>query len=349
MTKVTFMIGNGFDLNCGLKSKFTDTYEGYIEHNKNKDSNTIKKFKGIIDKNIEKWADFELALASYAKEFQSEEEIIECIRDYKIYLNDHLNNEQKLFWNNNKNILDGNNKLVSEIGKSLTQFFIGLKPNDVNNIYPHFDNQSVNYNFINFNYTNIFDNLISSAFKYKEVFSYVKSAQIDTETIHIHGKLGKELTLGLDKERQIEGIKYKLTGDGCLDLIKPYYLEQNNRKLLNDTRQKLFSSDIICVFGMSLGDSDLSWRELLASWLKFDYSSPHLVCFDKDNMDKKYNPLMQPQMMVDENRCKDDFIRFLYGDSPDETTKHIVINRLHFPVGTRIFDFREILSNYEKA
>ena len=25
-----FLIGNGFDVNCGMKTKYTDVYEGYI-------------------------------------------------------------------------------------------------------------------------------------------------------------------------------------------------------------------------------------------------------------------------------------------------------------------------------
>lgn len=28
---ITFMIGNGFDLHLGMKTRFTDMYEGYIQ------------------------------------------------------------------------------------------------------------------------------------------------------------------------------------------------------------------------------------------------------------------------------------------------------------------------------
>ena len=43
MASITFMIGNGFDLACGLKSRYTDTYEGYVSSDSS--SPVIEKFK----------------------------------------------------------------------------------------------------------------------------------------------------------------------------------------------------------------------------------------------------------------------------------------------------------------
>ncbi len=43
---ITFLIGNGFDLNLGLKTRYTDFYKYYMEHNPN---NLISKsILGIV-------------------------------------------------------------------------------------------------------------------------------------------------------------------------------------------------------------------------------------------------------------------------------------------------------------
>ena len=349
MAEITFMIGNGFDLNCGLKSKFTDTYEGYIEHNKNKDSNTIKKFKRIIDKNIENWADFELALARYAKDFQSKEEIIECIRDYKAYLYEYLQKEQEQFWSKNNKLLQSQNSILKEIGRSLARFYCDLKPYDVDNISPCFHDKSVNYHFINFNYTDIFDKLIESAFNQGMVSAYLKSAKTDPKSIHIHGKLGEDLILGLDNTEQLSELPYKFTEDTEMEIIKPSFLKIYDNVRLRVTKEILDQSIVICLFGLSLQDSDMSWRKMLARWLSSEYHAHHLVFFTQDNMNKKYHPSAKTQMIEDENKCKRDYINLLYGESVSKEIEHRVFPRLHFPVGTRIFDFGEEFSNNEKA
>ena len=51
---ITFMIGNGFDLNLNLKTGYKDFYKYYIENTK---EDIISK---SIKNNYELWADLEL-------------------------------------------------------------------------------------------------------------------------------------------------------------------------------------------------------------------------------------------------------------------------------------------------
>lgn len=64
------MIGNGFDLNCGLKTQYRDVYAGYIRTEAN--SNVISQFKRDIESDIENWSDFELAMGEYISKLNSE-------------------------------------------------------------------------------------------------------------------------------------------------------------------------------------------------------------------------------------------------------------------------------------
>ena len=69
MAKVTFIIGNGFDLNCGLKTRFTDMYPSYIATPSQ--YSIIADFKRDIQDNeslhFQRWSDFEMGMARYAE------------------------------------------------------------------------------------------------------------------------------------------------------------------------------------------------------------------------------------------------------------------------------------------
>lgn len=93
--KMTYMVGNGFDLGCGLKSKFYDTYKVYVKDRFN-DNKIISDFKDNILRYISpdqnrtsqdiNWSDFEMGMAKYAESLSSEGEFVECVRDYSIFL-----------------------------------------------------------------------------------------------------------------------------------------------------------------------------------------------------------------------------------------------------------------------
>ena len=83
-----FMIGNGFDLNCGMKTSYKDVYRGYVKEKS--DSNLINQFKRDISADIDNWSDFEMALAKYAGKFSDENELLECCRDFNVYMSKYL-------------------------------------------------------------------------------------------------------------------------------------------------------------------------------------------------------------------------------------------------------------------
>ena len=58
--KITFFIGNGYDINIGLKTAYHDFLKWYVEQPSKND--TIADFKKIIEDGIEYWSDLEIAL-----------------------------------------------------------------------------------------------------------------------------------------------------------------------------------------------------------------------------------------------------------------------------------------------
>lgn len=75
MSNLVFLIGNGFDLNCGLKSKYKDAYQYYCNKTQN-NSELIERFKNDLKANYENWSDFEEGMAYYASKLSDENELI---------------------------------------------------------------------------------------------------------------------------------------------------------------------------------------------------------------------------------------------------------------------------------
>lgn len=100
--QVTFLVGNGFDLNAGLRTRFSDFFKVYCEETAN-DTPVIKKFKEEIGTNVELWSDFEKQMGNYTAKVMKDilaegdlsvEDYYTCIDDFRnkfiIYLNEEI-------------------------------------------------------------------------------------------------------------------------------------------------------------------------------------------------------------------------------------------------------------------
>lgn len=72
--KITYIIGNGFDINLGLRTSYENFYKWYVRQSSEKDPDVVKKFKSEINNHIEKkgteinWSDLEYGLGQYSSE-----------------------------------------------------------------------------------------------------------------------------------------------------------------------------------------------------------------------------------------------------------------------------------------
>lgn len=340
MSNITFMIGNGFDVACGLNSKYTDTYDGYV--NSPSSSDTIEQFKQQIEKDIPTWSDFEMQLIKYAASLSSANELTTCLRDYDKYLNDYLAAEQAQFWRN-LSYKESMKPILQEMARSLIHFFDGLTPNDsqmIRNVVVN--SPRINYRFISFNYTNILDRFLNDIVNHQHILSELPLPYSLSEVLHIHGILGGDVTLGVDNETQLEKIPYNIPDRAKRVLIKPFFLKSYDNRRLEKALEIVLNSDIICVFGLSLGDSDMLWRTQIAKWLKSE--NHHLVYYKHSNMKKQYHSTAVTTIMDDEEDCKEELLSMLYNENIEENTKVDIFNRVHMPVGVSIFDMKTAMA-----
>ena len=156
---ITFLIGNGFDVHLGLKTRYTDFYDIYINSNKDTEEENIKNFCGMIEGNYETWADFESAFAE--KAFGTKDDVKAILSDFSVKFAKYLRGQVQLC-----------DYTDEEIPQKFKDFLINgykfLETRDrqtIDNKYKAV-NANITINFINFNYTNTLNNLIES---YKKV------------------------------------------------------------------------------------------------------------------------------------------------------------------------------------
>ena len=333
MAVVTFLIGNGFDLACGLKSRYKDTYKGYTGSPSS--SNVIKSFKDNIEEDIETWADFEMALARYAQFFKKEKDFLECIIDYKDYLRNYLTQEQNSFFNEQNK----QSPFVCELATLLIYFYQDMVENDqrkIENVLKGNGNEVI-FQFINFNYTKVFDELKKQAFNLIEQES---SVYTDNQVLHIHGTLeNNNIVLGVDHKSQVT-VQFHPTYDLECAIIKPTLIKECDDKRMPKGIEYIQSSDIICALGLSLGDSDLTWKKTVADWLLNDSKEHHLIFFNYALATKRC--LDVSQKIFWEKDGKKALISKLYDENPlqydenllQQKEYHKVLERIHVPVDT---------------
>ena len=333
---VLFVIGNGFDLNLGMKTRYTDMYEGYI--NSLSSGENIKRFKSILMNDGENeyinWSDFEMGMANHAKYFSNENELIECVRDFKKYLTRYLNQENEKI---NK-IIDraDNNNFAREMYRSQHDFYKKLIPNASYAIEQVIRKRRLDIHYLVFNYTSSLETLL---YKQKIYAKDSPSAPALFPPIHIHGNLNNDVVLGIDNEKQLDHINYPITNRTNRAFIKPLFNQQFDNNRYIQAQNVINNSDIICVYGFSFGQTDEMWVKLIADWLVAD-KAHHIVIFQYDKND--YSTFGADEIMDVEDEKKMHFMhRFKFVDENGNIlqTRANIMERIHIPIGYNIFNF----------
>lgn len=316
-----FLIGNGFDINCGMKTRYTDVYPKYINVSSN--TEVIKKFKESISADFKTWGDFEMAMGAYAQQLHSEAEFLECIRDFANYMEKHISGEnnrlKKLL--NDKEI---SGAVVREMGQSLRNFYADISHNIDVTMQQRRATHYGGFNAISFNYTDVYDVLWSRAL---DPFN-------NNSVIHIHGVLQDGPVFGVDNIDQIKA-EYELTRRGKRGFVKPIFNSEYDERRVNDAKNLIKGALTICAYGVSLGDSDLSWRNEIIGWLKAD-KEHHLFVYKYELSKAKY--LTVAEKMDIEDDAKEQLLLEWGIDEGDELFKQI-----HIPCGKNIFNIEAVL------
>lgn len=129
---ITFLIGNGFDLNIGLATKHSNFLKKYTEPS-GKDSDLLQYFKKHIQKDMDTWSNAELAFGAATKLFMDDgytaEDFCNCHEDFCNNLAAYLiEQEQRL------NYAELTDTLASGFAKGIQNYKRGFREAEATHI-----------------------------------------------------------------------------------------------------------------------------------------------------------------------------------------------------------------------
>ena len=333
---ILFILGNGFDINLGLKTRYQDFYNVYSKNHSDYDS--VMKLKKHIGENTNGyWSDLELALGAYTKEFKCTEDFDEVMEDIIFSLSKYLKDIQSNFNKSNIKCEKFFNDLDSpENYLTLTQ------KNQVLEFKDRFRSNTWNTSIVSFNYTNIVEQILEgtegsdigshqySNFKYRHI--------LNKSILHIHGYVDNKMILGVNDLTQIANTELHENLDIQESIVKSKCNEANGDDSILNFGNKIENADLIFAFGLSFGDSDKVWWEKIGERLRS--SSSHMIIFDRS----KY---IDNTLSYKNNRLRRNIRNhFLNQTELPQSIKDTISSRIHVGVNTDIF--QKIVPNSEE-
>lgn len=330
------MIGNGFDLNLGLKTGYKDFYKYYTEKAPESD------FSKSIQSNYELWADLELGLGNYLENVteSSLDDFLSAKEEMENLLIEYLKNEEQCFQISDPKVLS------TDFQKKIKNMYTEFDATN-QNLYNQLvlsSNEQIDFSFITFNYTNTLDKIIECVSKNCTPFhTHIHNSNTKTDIIsaplHIHGTLDdREMILGINDVSQINNDVLRNNVDLADYIVKTNVNRGLGQGKIDKAKGMINESRYLCLFGLSIGDTDSYWWAYIIDWLLKDQNR-HLVIF----VNSKTTVQSAQQTIRFQKRHKRNFLK--------KTTKEIneaIMNQIIIIPNSRIFTFSGIAVEKQK-
>ncbi len=259
---ITYIIGNGFDLNLGFPTAYSHFYRYYC--NVPSKSKMVQLLKDNIEQYKDKdWRDLELGLGKFTSKVSTPDDFKEAYIDLNSHMAKYMSAVDRLI--QTKISVDLKEKIIrdmlfpeSELSFDLTSDF-GLFREKISRKYV---GDGTVINIISFNYTHTFEQL---KLKNGENLNKDKTSTFHFDGInHVHRCVGdKGLWLGVNDISQISNESFRESDLVKLLLIKPYDIRSSGTGLIGVEERIIGNSDLICIFGSSMGETDRMWWEMI--------------------------------------------------------------------------------------
>ena len=338
---ITFIFGNGFDIQVGLCSQYNQFLETYVEPLES-DSDNIKAFKDYLkdSKNQELWSNAEKAMGLYLGQFKDDtlNDYTERIFDFESCMIKYLEKEQQ--------------RCSFKKSDKIKQIFLDFICNSYEDILTkrrkYFadycsDKYNITYNFITFNYTNLLEKILEccgGVLRSRKVENNVFTEQIG-EICHIHGSLDNKVIMGVNDESQLKlNREITLSEELKMQTIKPMMNLECEHLGAVHAQRIIDESNVILIYGVSFGDTDKIWWDRICEWLRGD-TNHRLVVFI-NNSDLKLNKRIPWQ---ETNYEKSERRRLLQklGFDPNSKEFSVILEQLYIIINTTRLNLKHLL------
>ena len=331
---ITFMIGNGFDLNQKLRTGYKDFYAYY------RSTNPDDIISRSIEKDYELWADLELGLGLLLKDVSDEsiDEFLDSKARLESCLTQYLLQESSRFY------ITDEAQFADEFRRKILNFFGDFSTVDKNHYHSVMQSTyaSVQYQFITFNYTPILGKMIDVTQKKYPKFSNRAIGNTSYTDVlctphHLHGILGgQDMILCVDNPSQIANESFQTDAR-----IVDYMVKTNVNKALGEMKTEkakeiIDKSTYVCLFGLSIGDTDSTWWKYLMEWLKKSKVN-RLVIYTRDtsNLQRSGTELIRMR-----DRSRSSFL--LKSNCKNDETLKNVRDQIIIVTNSQIFSFENV-------
>lgn len=289
MSKVLWIIGNGFDNNLGLETGYRSFLlkKYFASGTANKYRDELVKRLGGFDPNSQSdlWSDLESLLGEATKFYEDDVDLFhDTFEDIQRQLVEYVAQEEKRL------PAEFSPAAIEEFRKSLCTFSRRLAPLDQAEAAPAVNpDENVWVSAITLNYTHSFDSLWTSTVKDGELLTISPGSLAPRhfypdKIFHLHGTVnsvgaGDSVIFGVSDQSQFSSALLPKDPDFAESWVKS---ERNSGLLRNDKNRQMIdlvkSADSFCIYGCSLGLSDAYiWKEV---GKKLVGSSARLYIFD---------------------------------------------------------------------
>ena len=268
--EILYLIGNGFDLAQGFKTRYTDFYPFYVERVILNPA--INKICAEIGRDYYTWADLEYRLGQYSVKIDKND-FDDIYYDLSDKLREYLKKETRgaVFTENDLN------KIKADFIQPY-EYLSGIEKESLRHMYA--SSNSHNINVISFNYTDVLDKALPK----QGLIGATMGVNVSYRNLyHIHGVLDQTIILGVNDKSQIANEVFAEDDDIKDLLVKP----QSNdaiRSLEAVYCQQLISrADVIILYGLSIGETDKLWWNLIGEKLKINKDTKVVIFKYEEN------------------------------------------------------------------
>lgn len=252
---VLYIFGNGFDKAQGMATSYPEFYR-YLQDKVANGSSLLNTMKKKINENQKLWSDMEESLGNFTAVSDNADEF----SDFYFELNGLLQNY--LISENDKFLPADKLKTKFQDDFIKTGKYLGaLDRNRYNMFLQAHGFSSKDISVITLNYTDTFEKILN--LDNNVTTKGFGGNNILRNIIHLHGKLGHSIIIGVDNEEQIKNERFKKNED-----VKDLMIKVQSNQVMKETRHLqcetlINNANVIILFGVSLGNTDTRWWKII--------------------------------------------------------------------------------------
>lgn len=277
---IVYILGNGFDKALNLPTSYPEFYKYYLEQAS--ENEYVEKMKKHLHNHIyDTWADMEIGLGEYTAQVETRDELVfdyhSITNNLKAYLtsvNDSFNPDSQTASNFFNQFVDPWDYLLPGQRRDIISFVSSITG-------------AHRFDILSLNYTFSFEKLVQ-ALNGKQIMPFTYGGSNSVYSIrHIHQSLSDdEVIVGVNDISQIANEAFRDSFGQNL-LVKPTINNQLRTLIDEECLSLIKGADLICIFGASLGETDLMWWDAIGKNLINRNS--RLIYFAYENQPVTYN------------------------------------------------------------